>query len=129
MSCPLFVDFTRECVGKFPELVYITTYDICESNRYDKDCPLYLIIVEGKKPCEFFRKCFKQFIKKEDYLKSKIPNGHTLFREKELQIFCFNEQNRKNCKIYQLYNEGNDDIPLDLIPSGHLHELMPQIKK
>lgn len=129
MSCPLFVDFTRECLEKYPEIINISSYDICQSNTHDKLCPLYMILVEKKKPCEFFQKCFKQFIEKEDFLQSKVPGGHTLFREKELQMFCFNEQNRTNCKIYQLFNEGNDDIPLDLIPSGYLNDLMPQNEK
>ena len=129
MSCPLFVDLTRECAKSYPEIINISNYDICNSESYDRFCPLYMILTEGKKPCNFFQKCFKQFIKKEDYLLSIRPDGHILFREKELKMFCFNEQNRKNCKIYQLYDKDNDDIPLDLIPSGYLNELIPQIKK
>ena len=45
MSCPLYNDFTRECVEKFPEIVSIGTYDYCSSDGY-KTCPFYKIIVE-----------------------------------------------------------------------------------
>jgi len=42
MTCPMYKDFTRQCIQHFKEMARITNFEICESNKYE-ECPAYQI--------------------------------------------------------------------------------------
>ena len=56
MNCPMYKDFTRECAEKFEEVIHISNFDICDSDRY-KECPFFRILNEPEKLCEYADKC------------------------------------------------------------------------
>ena len=124
----LFKDYTRECIKEFEKILNVSDFSICESDKYDKLCPIYMTIIGKKKPCKFFKKCYAKFTERLDYIHSNLLDSYEI-RVDEIKNFCFNESNRKNCKIYQLYEKGIDDIPKDFIPSGSIHELIPEINR
>ena len=60
MSCPLYIDYTRECIREI-EIIPNNTLEYCTSSKYKK-CPFYRIIKKEKNICECIKKCaaFKQ---------------------------------------------------------------------
>jgi len=62
MVCPLYIDFTRMCLEKFPALVKFTTLQTCESEQY-VDCPIYQVCTSSIN-CEYLQNCSKQYSKK-----------------------------------------------------------------
>lgn len=113
MSCPLFVDYTRECVEIYPEIVQISSYDICQSNNYET-CPVYIMIKSPEKNCENTVKCYVTFFKFN--LEISIEKL-TEIAEK----YCFNEENREKCEIYKIIESG-DEIPRGLLGDGSIAE-------
>ena len=106
MSCPLYKDFTRECIKDMKELEQINSFDFCESDGYE-DCPTYKIITGKVLPCEFMEKCRKRRdVKDVDF--------ETIKRF--ANDFCLSE-NKVNCEVYKLYNSGKN-VPDELHPDG-----------
>jgi hypothetical protein len=113
MSCPLFVDFTRECIHKFPEIVAIGTYGYCSSDGY-KMCPFYKIIVEKSPHCEFIKNCGISFLEYFSY--PKMVEMYELNPQNFLE-HCLSDDKKINCAIYK-YRKDGKDIPKGLLPDG-----------
>jgi len=62
MACPLYVDFTRMCIEKFPSFVKFKSFQTCESEQY-VDCPLYQVCTSSYN-CEYLPSCSKQYNEK-----------------------------------------------------------------
>ena len=105
MSCPLFVDYTRECTKEIEKLP-LDTFDYCTTDRY-VDCPFYLLINKKITSCGNIKSCpvyswfrvggFQEFIK--------ITNQYCL------------SDNFIYCKRYILKKSGLK-VPDDLFPDG-----------
>ena len=95
MSCPMYKDFTRECIEKFEEIITISNIDVCESDRY-KECPFYRFLNEPEKCCEYVDKCL---------------HGKTIWTSSFERImwvsktYCFSE-NKVNCERYKVMKIG-----------------------
>jgi len=111
MSCPMYKDFTRECIEKFEEIINISNLDVCESDRY-KECPFYRILNEPEKHCKYIYKCLE---------------GAAIWKlsfERITQVsktYCFSE-NRVNCERYKVMKTGKA-IPEGLCADGIRTEL------
>jgi len=117
MVCPLYVDFTRMCLEKFPALVKFTTLQTCESEQY-VDCAIYQVCTSDFN-CEYLPSCSKQY-------SEKMPKFlMTIFMNKEASEilndirtkYCVSPENSKTCAKYQLYSKG-EIPPLTLMPDG-----------
>ena len=95
MSCPIYEDSTRECIEKFEEIVNISNFDVCDSDRY-KLCPFYRNIHETENRCEYDDVCMN------DMTVRAIPFEELM---KKADTYCFSE-NRVNCERYKLMKEG-----------------------
>jgi len=117
MSCPMYIDFTRECIKKFKSILNIGNYDICGSNDGYKDCIFYKTIKYPDDACKYRDKCIGLHIK-ADVSKMKIDIDILNSMGKQ---YCFNE-NRTNCAIYKKFKSGEEPSAL-LTPDGTMIEL------
>jgi len=113
MSCPLYENFARHCIQKFPKIVTIGTYDYCSSDHY-KICPFYRIIVKKSPHCEFMTKCGLSFIDQFSY--SRMVEMYELNQQNLLE-YCLSDDKKINCAIYTCRKEGRN-IPKGLLPDG-----------
>ena len=95
MICPMYKDFTRECVEKFEEIIYISNLDLCDSDRY-KECPFYRHINEPEKRCEYADKCMNDISIRETPFEQIMECANT---------YCFTE-NKVNCERYKVMKTG-----------------------
>jgi hypothetical protein len=107
MACPLYRDFTRECVEKIESLP-ADTMGYCESGKY-KDCPFYRIITRKGEVCANVAKC-------SAFAKFRLGDF-----EKFVEIsnrFCTSKDHVK-CKRFILKASGKD-VPVTLHPDGRM---------
>ena len=106
MSCPMYKDFTRECAEKFEEVINISNFDVCESDRY-KECPFYRILNEPEKLCKYVHKCVQgEFIRKESFERIMWVSN----------TYCLSE-NKVNCERYKIMKTGKT-VPEGLRADG-----------
>jgi hypothetical protein len=117
MVCPLYVDFTRNCIEKFPDFLVFPTFDLCQSDDY-KGCLAYLIL-NSSFSCPYLITCGKEY-------KKNLPKVVTrLLGEKETRDiyykyavqYCTSQENHVNCAKYKLLSAGKIP-PITLFPDG-----------
>lgn len=107
--CPLFVDFTRECIRDievYPHEITKEMLEFCKTSQYSK-CPFYKILQTSEPVCKNIKKCpaFKNF-QSEDFDEFvKISN-----------TYCTSPDHTK-CKRY-IIKESEKPVPIDLHPDG-----------
>ena len=117
MGCPFYEDFTRLCIKKFPQLVKVASFEICETEQY-VGCQIYKICTSNFN-CEFLEKCTNQYIEKMPKFVT------TLFMDDKgvkdmtdvLMKFCLSSEKSKTCAKYQFYSKG-EIPPINLLPDG-----------
>jgi hypothetical protein len=128
MSCPLYQDFTRMCIKKFPDFLEFTTLDLCESDEH-KECLAYLIYTSPF-TCKYLSDCGNVY-------KKKIPMAITkMLGEKETRDifyrfsaqYCISQENHITCAKYKLLAEGKIP-PLTLFPDGSHSSLIDLLLK
>jgi len=110
MSCPLYKDFTRECVKHYNRILQFSSYNICESDNYD-ECPLYNIINKKVQCCEYTPACDE---------KMDFGNWDYEYLKYVANNFCFYGR-KGDCAIYKLRTEKKA-IPRALQPDGRMIE-------
>jgi len=105
MECPMYVDYTRECINKIGFLPH-NTLEYCTAEKH-KDRPFFKTINKIGFHCECLerRPACKQF-------------GISDF-EKFVEIsekYCLSENN-VNCERFKLRKAGKE-VPLNLLPDG-----------
>jgi len=128
MSCPFFVDSTRMCVVRFPDIVKFTAFETCQSEQYI-DCPIYLPF-NNSFNCEHLNYCIKQRLEETpQYVQNLFMGGEAHRLVKDIQIkYCFSPQNSKTCMRYSLFLKG--EIPSsNLMPDGRKINLLDLIKR
>ncbi len=105
MSCPLFVDFTRECI-KEVEFTPTDTTEFCATEKY-VDCPFYRLLIKKGDVCKNIGKCpaFKNFQVGDFNKFVEISNR-----------FC-TSKNHVSCKRY-ITKESGQPVPISLHPDG-----------
>ena len=115
MSCPMYIDLTRECAEKFEEIVNISNFDFCDSDRY-KICPFYRNIHEPEKRCEYDDICMRDLTIREPPFEQIMNCANK---------YCFTE-NRVNCERYKLM-KADKIVPDGLLADGSKIKL--EVKK
>ena len=111
MTCPMYKDYTRECVENYNRVLQVSSFDICETDKYN-ECPMYNIIMRKVECCEYTPECDKEMnfgIWDFEHLKYIATN------------FCFRGK-KGNCAIFQLRNAGIE-VPKGLQPDGKIVEV------
>ncbi len=117
MVCPLYIDFTRMCIKKFPAVVMFSTFQPCKSEQY-ADCPIYQAC-SSDFFCEYMPSCAKQY-------SEKIPKliQNTFMDKKIFEIlkdtwtnYCLSPEKLKTCARYQQFSKG-EIPPFNLMPDG-----------
>jgi len=112
MTCPLFNDYTRDCLKVFPTLISSDSLTLCTSEKYEENCVFFRIITQKEPICEFaigLSKCpLVDMVNAEQF-------------DELAKAYCLS-QNKKACKRYSLKKEGKD-VPASLLPNGsHVEE-------
>ncbi len=109
MACPMWVDFTRECITKIKYTPQNTFYYCCGEDY--KDCPLYRVINNIGTLCENIDKCpvYEHFVLR-DFKKFVMVTD----------AYCLSD-NKVNCKRYQMKKSGQA-APPNMLPDGSLME-------
>ncbi len=110
MGCPLFVDYTRECVEDIRTLPP-DTYNYCQSKDYQK-CPFYIKKQNLKTACEFVDKC--------PFFNNFNMNSFDEFMN-ITKNYCLSEKH-EDCERYKLKMSGKN-VPIELRPDGEIIEL------
>ena len=111
VSCPMYNDLTRECAENFEEVINISNFEFCDSDRYEK-CPFFRFLNEPEKCCEYSDNCL---------------HGKTIWAspfERILWVantYCFSE-NKVNCERYKVM-KADKALPEDLGADGSRIEL------
>ncbi len=107
MTCPLFNDYTRDCLKVFPTLISSDSLDFCTSNGYEEKCVFFRIITQKEPICEFAT----------GLSKCPLVEMVTTSQFNELaKKFCLSK-NKTACQRYRLKKEGKD-VPSFLLPDG-----------
>ncbi len=111
MTCPMYKDYTRECVSSYKSAIQVFSFDICDSNDYN-ECPLYNIITNKVDYCEYTHDCDVE-----------MNFGSWNFEHIKhiANNFCFYGK-KKNCAIYKL-RKADKEIPKGLQPDGKIIEI------
>lgn len=105
MSCPLFIDFTRECIEEV-EVLPSNTFSFC-TTKYFSNCPFYIVLKEKRPVCKHIKSCpFYKEISIGDFEEfSKITNDYCLLKDSSA------------CARYKEKESGNTPS-LKLHPNG-----------
>jgi hypothetical protein len=109
MECPLFVDFTRECIKEVASLP-ADTLEFCTTERY-VDCPFYRSI----KKVGFFCECITGCPTYESFKASDFKEFVMMSKR-----YCLSENNL-HCHRYILKKQGKT-VPRELRPDGSIHK-------
>ena len=112
MTCPLFNDFTRDCLNIFPTLISSGSLTLCNSEEYEEKCVFFRIITQKEPICEFATGL------------SKCPLIEIVNTDKFKELakkFCLSK-NKTACKRYNLKKEGKD-VPENLLPDGSFAQI------
>lgn len=116
MTCPLYKDYTRECIQEFKGLIHLSNFEMCESKEKYKKCPFYLFIFSPQKGCRYKDECIKRSMEEQS---ESIPNYNFIL--KIVNEYCFSDK-RKKCAIYKLKEKG-EEVPPNLLPDGKKIEI------
>jgi len=104
MGCPMYVDYSRECLDKI-SFSPPNTFEYCETDKH-KDCPFFKTINKIGFHCECVEKCptYKHF-------------GISDFEEfiEIANKYCLNSN--VDCERFKLRKAGKE-VPEDLLPDG-----------
>ncbi|MFH2138658.1 MAG: hypothetical protein ABII88_09135 [Candidatus Omnitrophota bacterium] len=112
MNCPMFVDYTRNCLSYARNIAEINTHPFCSQGKY-ADCPFYRLINGIEPVCENMKECvicskisYKNFDKFLEYTKT----------------YCLSK-NKIDCERFKI--RSLDKIPpVTLMPDGnHLEDI------
>ncbi len=107
MTCPLFNDYTRDCLKVFPTLISSDSLTLCTSKDHEEKCVFFRIIKQKESICEFAT----------GLSKCPLVEMVTVDQFNELaKNFCLSK-NKTACKRYHLKKEGKD-VPASLLPDG-----------
>jgi len=128
MSCPLYQDFTRNCIKKFHDFLEFPTFDLCESDNYT-ECIAYLIFTSPFS-CKYMSVCGNAYKKNIPKIVTKML-GEKEIREifyKFSNHYCISQENHVTCAKYKLLSEGKIP-PINLFPDGSKSSLIDLLLK
>jgi len=134
MSCPLYRDYTRECVKKYPALVIYKDFTQCESETY-QECIIYQIL-QSEFRCKHIDSCLMMFHERiPEFLRLAITNPAVYdFVTSRVFEYCLKKDNTTRCARYKIKEEGKqpppglspDGITVDIAESTEKQEITPK---
>jgi len=117
MSCPYYIDFTRDCIRTYPAIIQYKDFSSCESESYQK-CLVYHILQSDFR-CQYLQTCLNMF---PDDLPEffKLLNQDAAIYEfvtKPTYQYCLSKENHMQCIRYKIKQEGKEPPP-GLTPDG-----------
>jgi hypothetical protein len=126
MTCPYYIDFTRDCIKTYPSIIKNKDYSNCESETYQK-CIIYNILKSDFR-CEYLDTCLNMF-------PNDIPEFYKLLNEdktiyeyvtKPTYHYCLSKENHIHCERYKLKKNGTQPPP-GLTPDGQIVNIADSI--
>lgn len=117
MTCPYYIDFTRDCIRIYPAIIQYKDFSSCESERYQK-CMVYSILQSDFR-CQYLQTCLNMF-------PDDIPEFFRLLNQnqaiyefvtKPTYHYCLSNENHVRCVRYEIKQEGKEPPP-GLTPDG-----------
>lgn len=117
MSCPHYIDYTRNCIQYFPRVIEYFGFDICDSNDY-QDCPAHIFLKSGF-ICKNKNQCLENLINKNPLLlKYFITRKTTTTLLKSIiEEYCSSKEKHICCTRYKIIEMGLR-YPVGLLPNG-----------
>ncbi len=109
MSCPYYIDFTRDCIRTYPSIIQYKDFSNCESEGYQK-CLVYNILKSDFR-CQHLNTCLNIFPENlpEFY---KLLNQNKVVYEfvtKPVYNYCLSKENHTQCVRFKMKQEGQED--------------------
>ena len=117
MSCPYFVDFTRDCIKTYPAIIQYKDFSSCESEGYQK-CLIYNILRSDFR-CKYLDSCLNMFPDDIPEFFKLLNQDETIyaFVTKPTYHYCLSKDNNVRCARYKIKKEGKQPPP-GLTPDG-----------
>ena len=117
MSCPYFVDFTRDCIKTYPAIIQYKDFSACESEGYQK-CLVYNILRSDFR-CKYLDTCLNMFPEDIPEFFKLLNQDETIyaFVTKPTYHYCLSKDNNVRCARYKIKEEGKQPPP-GLTPDG-----------
>jgi len=117
MSCPYFVDFTRDCIKTYPAIIQYKDFSACESDGYQK-CLVYNILRSDFR-CKYLDTCLNMFPEDIPEFFKLLNQDETIyaFVTKPTYHYCLSKDNNVRCARYKIKEEGKQPPP-GLTPDG-----------
>lgn len=128
MHCPNFVDYTRECLKKYPTLTRYESFMKCETEDHQR-CIFYHILRSDFR-CEYLDSCLKMFPDEIPTFLLLISRDKSIydFITKPVHDYCLSKENHIRCARHKIKAEGKTP-PQGLNPDGKLVHISNSIKK
>ena len=119
MTCPYYVDFTRDCRRTYPMIIEHRDFTPCESEGYHR-CLVYNILKSDFR-CQHLDTCLNMF-------PSDLPDFYTVLNQnrviydyvtKPVYQYCLSKDNHVHCARYKLKQDGQEPPP-GLNPDGNI---------
>jgi hypothetical protein len=128
MSCPYYIDFTRDCIRTYPAIIQYRDFSTCESNSYQK-CLVYNILQSDFR-CQYLQTCLNMFPEDLPEFFKLLNQDQKIydFVTKPTYHYCLSKENHVNCVRYQMKQEGKDPPP-GLAPDGNHVDILDSVFK
>lgn len=128
MSCPYFIDFTRNCIRKYPAIIQYKDYSKCESDGYKK-CIIYNILSSTFR-CKYLDSCLNMFPDDLPEFFKLLNQDETIyaFVTEPTYRYCLSQQNYLQCVRYKIKETGQRPPP-GLTPDGKNVNIIDSVVK
>ncbi|MBN1859858.1 MAG: hypothetical protein JW840_00195 [Candidatus Thermoplasmatota archaeon] len=122
VTCPFFVDLTRECIKKYKEFARYQSYDLCDTDNFSQ-CLLYTVCTADFN-CKYLDRCSKIFHDNAPQLIQKIFSEDKVYKflVSTTTTYCLSQSNAKHCARYKRFELG-ETPSYKLFPDGQRHIL------
>lgn len=118
MSCPYYIDFTRDCIRTYPAIIQYKDFSACESDRGYRKCLVYNILQSDFR-CKYFTTCLNMFPDDVPEFFKLINQDPAIYEyvTRPTYQYCLSKENHEQCARYKIKEEGKEP-PLGLTPDG-----------
>jgi hypothetical protein len=128
MSCPYYIDFTRDCIRTYPAIIQYKDFSACESENYQK-CLVYRIL-QSDFQCQYLSTCLNMFPKDLPEFFQLLNTDSTIYEyvTKPTDTYCLSKERHEQCARYKMRQEGKEPPP-GLTPDGQNVDIHASIFK
>jgi hypothetical protein len=117
MTCPYYIDFTRDCIKTYPAIIQYKDFSSCESENYQK-CLVYRIL-QSEFRCHYLQTCLNMFPEDIPEFFKLLNNDPAIYEfvTKPTYHYCLSKENHVQCVRYKMRQDGKEPPP-GLSPEG-----------